>query len=146
MVQSFDGIYSLPNKNFVLSAHLLSHKGEGSLLSELKRLGWVRNLYADADIFAKGTCIFQVDVHLSADGLDHTEDIVSLVFKYIGLIRRSGVVAWIHEELRDLGELHFRFVDKQYPKDVVVQYSSELQRIPFQDVLSCRILLTEYNP
>ncbi|VDM60440.1 unnamed protein product [Angiostrongylus costaricensis] len=90
-------------------SHLLGHEGKGSLLSELKRLGWVSSLTAGETNLAKGISTFDIHVDLSPDGIDHTEDIVALVFSYIGLIKRTGAMAWIQEELKELGELRFRF-------------------------------------
>ncbi|KIH57932.1 peptidase M16 inactive domain protein [Ancylostoma duodenale] len=90
-------------------SHLLGHEGKGSLLSELKRLGWVSSLSAGETTLAKGFGAFDIHVDLSVDGINHTEDIVALVFSYIGLLKRTGAEAWVQEELKELGEIKFRF-------------------------------------
>lgn len=127
-------------------SHLLGHEGKGSLLSELKRLGWVSSLTAGETNIAKGISTFDIHVDLSPDGIDHTEDIVALVFSYIGLLKRTGAMAWIQEELKELGELRFRFKDKENPMSLATKIASELKNVPFEDILSWRYLLPEFNP
>ncbi|KAK6058042.1 hypothetical protein COOONC_04394 [Cooperia oncophora] len=80
-----------------------------------------------------------------ANGLSHIEEVISLVFNYTGLLRRSGVIAWVHEELQKIGEIQFRFMEKDDPIHAAETLSSALQRIPFQDVLSWKVL-TECKP
>lgn len=46
-------------------SHLLGHEGQGSLLSELKRRGWVSQLQAGANKAARGFGFFNVDLDLS---------------------------------------------------------------------------------
>lgn len=47
------------------AAHLIGHEGPGSLLSELKRRGWVNSLSAGDRVMARGMSCFQVTVDLS---------------------------------------------------------------------------------
>ncbi|VDO85139.1 unnamed protein product [Heligmosomoides polygyrus] len=133
-------------RNRFISAHLLGHEGKGSLLSELKRLGWVSSLSAGDSPIARGMNVFDIHVDLSVEGLNHTEDIVGLVFNYIGLLKRTGALAWVQEELAELGELKFRFLDKENPMSLATKVSSELKRVPFEDILSWRYLLPEFKP
>ncbi|KAK6061105.1 hypothetical protein COOONC_01227 [Cooperia oncophora] len=125
-------------------SHLIVREGEGSLSSELRGLGSL--LAANGEIFAKGISLFQIVVSLSDDGLSHIEEVISLVFNHIGLLRRSGAIDWIHDELRKLSEISFRFMEKIDPAAAVIAYSSNLQRIPFRDILSWNLLRTEYKP
>ncbi|VDN22157.1 unnamed protein product, partial [Cylicostephanus goldi] len=81
----------------LIRTHLLGHEGKGSLLSELKRLGWVSSLSAGETTLAKGFSAFDIHVDLSIDGLNHADDIVALVFSYIGLLKRTGAEAWVQE-------------------------------------------------
>nr|CDJ85655.1 Peptidase M16 domain containing protein [Haemonchus contortus] len=127
-------------------SHLLGHEGKGSLLSELKRLGWVSSLSAGESTLAKGMSTFDIHVDLSVDGLNHTEDIVSLVFNYIGLLKRTGAAKWVQDELSELGELKFRFKDKENPLSLATKLASELKLVPFKDILSWHYLLTEFKP
>jgi len=64
-------------------SHLIGHEGPGSLLSELKNRGWVNSLVAGESSGAKGFSFFGINVDLTEDGIQHTDDIVTLVFQVI---------------------------------------------------------------
>ncbi|CAI2355411.1 unnamed protein product [Caenorhabditis sp. 36 PRJEB53466] len=126
--------------------HLLGHEGSGSLLSELKRLGWVSSLQAGNHTQAAGFGVFDVSMDLSTEGLDHVEDIVQLVFNYIGLLQSTGPQKWVFEELAELSSVKFLFKDKETPINMATNVASSLQYIPFDDILSSKYLLTKYDP
>ena len=62
-------------------SHLIGHEGKGSLLSELKERKWCNSLVAGEKAGAKGFTFFEVGVDLTIEGVDHINDIVSLVFQ-----------------------------------------------------------------
>jgi insulysin len=49
-------------------AHLLGHEGPGSLLSYLKKKGWVTMLSAGPQNLARGFAMFKATIHLTQDG------------------------------------------------------------------------------
>ncbi|XGW06643.1 hypothetical protein V3C99_016738 [Haemonchus contortus] len=79
-------------------------------------------------------------------GLNHTEDIVSLVFNYIGLLKRAGAAKWVQDELNKLGELNFRFKDKENPLSLAKKLASEMPYGLWKDTLSWRYFRTGFNP
>ncbi|CAI5452084.1 unnamed protein product [Caenorhabditis angaria] len=127
-------------------SHLLGHEGPGSLLSELKRRGWVSSLSSGYHTQARGFGIFDVSMDLSTEGLEHTEEIVDLVFNYIGMMERAGPKSWIQEELGELASIKFRFKDKETPITMATHVASELQYIPFEDILSSKYIIDKYQP
>lgn len=132
--------------NSYLPAHLLGHEGPGSLLSELKRRGWVSSLQAGNHTQATGFGVFDVMMDLSMEGLEHVEDIIELMFNYIGLLQKSKPQAWIHEELAELSSVKFRFKDKETPITMATNVAATLQYIPFEHILSSKYLMTKYEP
>jgi insulysin len=50
-------------------AHFLGHEGPGSILSYLKRKGWVNSIRAGAQNGSSGFELFKVTVDLTEDGL-----------------------------------------------------------------------------
>jgi insulysin len=65
-------------------SHLIGHESEGSILSVLKAKGWANSLgamlYQTATIFS----CFAIDISLTDVGVDFVNDILSVVFEYIG--------------------------------------------------------------
>uniref|UniRef100_A0A915HZ04 Insulin-degrading enzyme n=1 Tax=Romanomermis culicivorax TaxID=13658 RepID=A0A915HZ04_ROMCU len=127
-------------------SHLLGHEGEGSLLSELKRKGWVNGLSAGPQISAKGFGFFNVDFELSEEGLDHVDDIVHLMFKYIQMMKVGGPQEWIHREVESLGKIQFRFQDKNRPQNYVTAISTALHYYPLKEVLYAPYMMPDYKP
>ncbi|PAV86514.1 hypothetical protein WR25_24247 [Diploscapter pachys] len=127
-------------------SHLIGHEAKGSLLSELKRRGWASSLFSGHDSPASGFGVFGIQIDLSPEGLEHTEEIVALIFAYIGMLRKVGVQRWIHDELQLKSAIQFRFQDKQTPLNLAQTAAEELQRTPMNDILSSRYLIEEFKP
>lgn len=59
----------------------MGHEGQGSLLSALKERGWCNTLVAGARSPARGFAFFNVTVDLTIEGLDHVDEIITLLFQ-----------------------------------------------------------------
>ncbi|MFH4976237.1 hypothetical protein AB6A40_002946 [Gnathostoma spinigerum] len=127
-------------------SHLLGHEGPGSLLSALKRQGWVSSLTAGGRVLARGFGVFNISVDLSEEGLKHIPDIIELAFCSIGVINSAQPLKWVHEELRQLADMKFRFKDKEVPINYVTHLSSDLQRIPFENILNSEYQMDVFKP
>uniref|UniRef100_A0A5S6QRK5 Insulin-degrading enzyme n=1 Tax=Trichuris muris TaxID=70415 RepID=A0A5S6QRK5_TRIMR len=129
-----------------LPSHLLGHEGAGSLLSELKRRGWVSSICAGPRNLARGFGSFCVDLDLTEAGLQHVDDIVLLVFEGINLIRSCGVQEWIHRECEKLGSIEFRFKDKEKPSKLTTSLASDMHNYPIEEVLFAPYRMDEFRP
>lgn len=127
-------------------AHLLGHEGPGSLLSELKRRGWVSSLSAGPREAASGFAFFSLDVDLSEEGLEHVDDILRLSFAYLGLIAKNGVQEWIHRECETLNGIRFRFKDKENPQNLAMSQAASLHRYPSEQSLRGPYIMDEWKP
>ncbi|CAG0886100.1 unnamed protein product [Darwinula stevensoni] len=127
-------------------SHLIGHKGPGSILSLLKEKGWVNTLVAGKYAGAPGFAFFQVNVDLTEDGLEHTEEIAEIIFQYLKLLHVSGPQEWIFEECRNLSSIDFRFKDKENPINYVVQVTLSLREYPIDEVLSGPYLFDQFKP
>ncbi|XP_053623263.1 insulin-degrading enzyme [Plodia interpunctella] len=127
-------------------SNLLGHEGAGSLLSELKARGWCNSLVGGTRIGARGFGFFGVQVDLTEDGVEHIDDIITLVFQYIAMLRKEGPQRWVWEEQKDLMAMEFRFKDAQDPRNLVTGHVHLLQEFPMEDVLSAYYIMTEWRP
>lgn len=64
-------------------SHLMGHEGPGSILSTLKSRGWSNSLVAGARPTPRGFSFFTIAVDLTEEGMDHTDEIIQLVFQVI---------------------------------------------------------------
>lgn len=143
-IPDLDHLYK-SNPSHYLS-HLIGHEGPGSLLSDLKQRGWVNGLSAGPHTAAKGFGFFSIDFDLSPDGLDHTEEILQLLFQYIEMLRQVGPLEWVHREVESLNQIHFRFQDKVKPQSYVTKLARMGHTYPLKEILYAPYMMSEYKP
>jgi len=118
-------------------SHLLGHEGKGSLLSLLKSKQYATDLYADDGSKSCATfSIFTIKMELTEDGLANVDEIVSMVFAYMDLLRSKGPQEWIHTEAQTVSDMQFRFLSKRNPMDYTSSVSGFMQQYPPQLYLS----------
>lgn len=62
----------------------MGHEGEGSILSNLKRLGWANSLGSMIHTSAADFSLFCATISLTNTGLEHIAEIVTIFFEYMG--------------------------------------------------------------
>lgn len=87
-----------------------------------------------------------LSVDLSEEGMNHTDEIVKLVFQYVNLLKKEGPKEWIFEEFQTLNTIRFRFKDKERPGNYVVELSGCLHKYPIEETLTGGIIPKEYRP
>lgn len=126
--------------------HLIGHEGPGSLLSELKARSWVNSLVGGYKNGAKGFAFFIVNVDLTEEGIEHADDIITLVFQYLNMLKKEGPQHWIFKECQDLSNMTFRFKDREKPQTHACVLSGLLHEYPFEEVLCGPYIVHEYRP
>ncbi|KAH0808873.1 hypothetical protein GEV33_013918 [Tenebrio molitor] len=127
-------------------SHLMGHEGPGSILSTLKARGWSNNLVAGSRPAPRGMGFFGVTVDLTEEGIKHIDDIVELIFQYLNMLKTQGPLKWVQDENRDIGNMLFRFKDKESPRSYISGLVHTLQDYAMEDVLSCMYLFSEWKP
>lgn len=127
-------------------SHLIKHKARGSLFSYLKELGLVNNLIASQKHGAKGFSFYIVHFDLTSKAMEHIQDIITIFFQYIELLKLEGSKKWVYEECRNLCEINFRFKDKDQPVYYNSVLSKHLHYYPLNEVLCGAYLFSEYKP
>ena len=102
-------------------AHALGHESAGSILAELKSRGWATALVAGVSLEDGFTCntgvtLFNVTISLTSAGLSQWIFVAGIVFEFIGIMRRKGPEKWIHDELRDVAAIQYRFHEEPDPR------------------------------
>jgi secreted Zn-dependent insulinase-like peptidase len=136
----------LRSKPTLYISHLLGHEGKGSLLSLLKDKGWSDGLSAGLGLRHPNNATISVSIKLTESGLTNVDDVVTYVFRYIDLMRRSGVAAWTFDEQRRLSEMRFLYAEKAEPVSLVRGLSHELHTLPPEELLRGHYLLDEFDP
>ncbi|BFF98691.1 insulin-degrading enzyme [Drosophila madeirensis] len=126
--------------------HLIGHEGKGSILSELRRLGWCNDLMAGHQNTQNGFGFFDIVADLTQEGLEHVDDIVNIIFQYLRMLREEGPKKWIFDECVKLNEMRFRFKEKEQPENLVTHAVSSMQIFPLEEVLIAPYLSNEWRP
>ncbi|WP_082897253.1 insulinase family protein [Thalassotalea crassostreae] len=124
-----------PYKPISYLGYLLGHEGTGSVLAYLKNKQWALSLTAGGGINGSNFKDFNISIRLTEDGEHHIEDIVSLVFAYIGMIKKAGVNETYFEEKKAISEFSFQYQEKLKPIDSVNQLVINMQHYPEQDYM-----------
>ncbi|GLV31928.1 Insulin degrading metalloproteinase [Carabus blaptoides fortunei] len=127
-------------------SHLVGHEGAGSLLSALKAKGWSSSLVGGNRSAPRGFGFFGISMDLTEEGMNHIDDIITLVFQCFNMLRKMGPQKWIYEEHRDICNMHFRFKDKESPSQYISTVVQSIHDYPLEEVLSGPYILSEYRP
>lgn len=150
-------------------SHLVGHEGQGSILSYLKKQGWANGMSSGAGNGASGFEFFKITVDLTQEGLgkfysrlrsraesreltadhcvDHHEDVSSVIFAYIDLLRTTPPSEWAFKEVAALSTLAFRYKEKSPPTTTAMHLSLTMSRpYPREKLLSAPYLSSEWNP
>ncbi|NQZ49720.1 MAG: insulinase family protein [Moritella sp.] len=93
-------------------SQLIGDETDGSLLSLLKRKGWVTALSAGSGQSGANFKDYNVIVGLTSDGFNHITEIVEFCLQYIKLIAEQGLQAWRYDEKKNFLEQAFRYQEK----------------------------------
>lgn len=126
--------------------NIIGHEGQGSLLANLKRLGWAEGLSAGAGLEYPGGATFNVSISLTEAGLAHVDDILAGLFALIEMIERDGLQAWRYQEQADLLSIAFRFQEQSKAIRTVSRLAGDLHRYPAQDLLRGAYQMDRYKP
>lgn len=122
--------------------NLLGHEGPGSILSYLKTQGWANSLSAGLSTACSDFSIFRVSIDCTEIGITkHVEDIVSIVFEYISMMKKEGVQEWFMEEVINQRACEFRFASSTQPITLVSRVANNMHYYPKEHILSGSALI-----
>ena len=116
-------------------AYLIGHEGPGSILSLLKSKQWALGLTAGSGINGSNFKDFNISISLSEMGAININEIISIVFAYINLLKKSPLNEQYYKEKKALAELSFCYQEKLSPLDSVSQLVINMQHYPEIDYI-----------
>ncbi|VDL58087.1 unnamed protein product [Hymenolepis diminuta] len=125
--------------------HLLGHESAGSLLSELKRRQLATALVTESFRPGSGFASILLYIELTDQGLEKVDEIITLIFQYINMLKAEGYQQWVLEEERDSRALIFRFKSKEELFEYVCKLSSRMFRYAPEDILTSGYLISEFR-
>lgn len=127
-------------------ASLIGYEGEGSLLSQLKAKGWARGLGASTGINLPEGATFDVNIELTAAGLEHYDQVVQLFFTFVEELRRNGVREDLYDEEKRLAATEFRFLEPREPIHEVMALAARMSDYPTAHLLDAPYRFDAFDP
>lgn len=126
--------------------HFIGHEGPGSILSDLKARGWATGLSAGGGSGSAGFDFFRINLSLTATGLGaflyrprraqlaqffaaHHQEVLQTIFAYLELLRSTPPQEWTFAEMKQLGEIAWRWKEHGQPGPMVKNLASRLHSL-----------------
>lgn len=151
-LRSLSVVWSVPptrslykNDPTLLLGYLLSHKGKGSLFSQLQSRGLVTSLDASESTQFEDFSLFEVTLGLTQKGLANYQQALTLVYEHIAAVQRAddNQLQTYWAELRDILFLKFKYLSKSSPYELTQSASKDMLFYGVADAFSAGWLLDE---
>lgn len=128
---------------------LLTHEGEGSIYSDLKKRTWALDVYGgnSGDGFDMNTMWTGLDICITMtdEGFKNVNWVIKVVFEYINMLKMEGPQQWFYDQLKMLEDITFRWKEPGDPTDYVEIVSDCMHKYPPKDYLTGDNLLFHYD-
>jgi insulysin len=114
---------------------LIGDEGPGSLLSLLKRHGWVNGLSAGGGIDGSNYKDFTLAFELMPAGMFHLEDILAQSFAYLAMLKQQPFPAALFAERQKLVSWGFDYQEQKAPLQLASDLAINLQHYPVEDYI-----------
>ena len=132
-MESIDKFYQ--DKPESVLAYLIGHEGAGSILAALKQKQWAMGLTAGSGINGSNFKDFNISISLTELGESCIDEIIAIVFSYIGLLKSATLPLFYYQEKQAIAELSFTYHEKSRPLDNVSQLVINMQHYPCEDYI-----------
>ena len=126
-------------------ASMIGYEGQGSLLQSLKRKGWATALSAGLVLEDRSAGLFSIDISLTPAGDSARDQVLVELFAWINLIREQGIETWRQREFEAMGDIAFKFAEKQKPAAYVTSIARAMQQFSGSEVLRAPYVFSEFD-
>ncbi|XP_011637208.1 insulin-degrading enzyme-like [Pogonomyrmex barbatus] len=128
------------NEPYNFFIYLFEYDGKKSLTSVLKAKGWGNSV--EAGFFPQtNESLFVIIVDLTTEGLEHVDDVMTMLFQYINMLKNSNdKLKRVYNEYKEIMELKFRFKKKESPLIYVKNISQIMRKCSIKFVLREKII------
>lgn len=129
-------------------SYLLGYEGKYSLTSYLRNRTLALDVQTGASYgFEKNSLytLFSVSVTMTDKGLDNIEDILTAIYSYIRLLKETGPVEWLYEELKEIEATSFRYRKEKEASDNVEELVVNMRYYPSKDIITGSELYFNYD-
>ena len=123
------------NKSLDMISNLIGDENNGSIFRHLKNKGWANSLTAGTSDESFNYNIFELNIDLTLEGLNNINQIVSVVYNYVKILKSHEDWTSFFEEFKQINEISFNYSDKQEAETYSVDLCNSLQHYDVEDLL-----------
>tara|TARA_B000000557_G_scaffold243659_1_gene224736 strand:- start:756 stop:3569 length:2814 start_codon:yes stop_codon:yes gene_type:complete len=146
-------VFSLPGTRSLYTSKpgrqlgfILGHEGQGSLLSYLKNKGWAISLGAYAPQSSKNYGSMNIQIGLTESGLVNYKEVITATMDYIELMKKSGHVKHVFEELKTMAEIDEVYSNKGEGYRRATNIANEVLKYPLKDAGRINYIFSDNTP
>lgn len=145
--------FSLPGMEFEnqnkgplsLITNLLGHSGKNSIEMFLKAENLVLDLSCGFDLHGNHYSSVNFSITLTQHGLKNWKHVVSVIFKYIKMLKENGYLYWLWEEHNDLANISYRYEESSDPQGKVRTLSEVYRLLDPKNFLKQYYIIKDYD-
>ena len=108
---------------------IIEHEGQGSLMAYLREKVWALQLRADNELNAFHSQ-FSISIILTKAGFDAVDQVLLATFSYLKMLNEQPVNERIFNEIKEIQDLNFKFMEEPQPIDNVEKLCENMQIYP----------------
>ncbi|XP_065095292.1 nardilysin-like isoform X1 [Ochlerotatus camptorhynchus] len=129
-------------------SYLLGYEGKYSLTSYLRNRTLALDVQTGSSYgFEKNSLytLFAVSVTMTDKGLENVEEILKAIYSYMRLLKESGPVEWLFDELKEIEDTSFRYRKEKEASDNVEELVVNMRYYPSKDIITGSELYDHYD-
>ena len=133
------------NKSLSMLSNILGDENTGSIFRHLSNKGWASALTAGTSDESFNYNIFEINIDLTLEGLENINQIISIVYHYIKMVRDHGKWSEYFKEHKQINKIRFDYSDKQEAEGYSVVLSNRLEDYQVDDLLCGDHIYESFN-
>jgi insulysin len=123
------------NKTLSMISNILGDENNGSIFRHLSNKGWASALTCGSSDECFNFNIFELNIDLTLEGLENINEIISIVYHYVKLVKNHDKWIEYFNEHKQINEIRFNYSDKQEAEGYSVVLSNRLEHFDVEDLL-----------
>jgi insulysin len=123
------------NKSLSLISNILGDENNGSIFRHLSNKGWASSLTCGSSDESYNFNIFELNIDLTLDGLENVNEIISIVYHYVKLVKTHEKWIEYFNEHKQISKIRFDYSEKQEAESYSVALSNRLEYYDVDDLL-----------
>lgn len=133
------------SKPILLLTHLIEDSSENTLQHYLKRMAFIIDLTASGGIEGDNYQDININLRLTEQGLENTEQIIQIILQWFNFLREKGIEKWRFEEKAQQLALQVKHASLSSAIDEAALLSTKLHKLTMQQALESEVIMDYFD-